>query len=68
MCPHCSDGSSPLHAQRAQIMHLLALIEHPTALPAEGALRIAAELLAWAGREEPRFCCAPPAMPGRVAA
>ncbi|WP_297443660.1 hypothetical protein [Acidocella sp.] len=49
-------------------MHLLALIEHPTALPAEGALRIAAELLAWAGREEPRFCCAPPAMPGRVAA
>jgi hypothetical protein len=42
-------------------MHLLALIEHPTALPAEDALRIAAELLAWAERQESRFWCAPPA-------
>ncbi len=57
MCPHCADGSGPLHAHRARIMHLLALIEHPDALPADDALRIAGELLAWAGQEETRFSC-----------
>ncbi|WP_298284790.1 hypothetical protein [Acidocella sp.] len=67
MCPHCADGSGPLHARRARILHLLALIEHPDALPPEDALRIAGELLAWAGRGE--FTCAPVAMPaGAVAA
>ncbi|MBB5373409.1 hypothetical protein [Acidocella aromatica] len=57
MCPHCADGSGPLHAHWARISHLLALIEHPDALPADDALRIAGELLAWAGKEELGFRC-----------
>jgi hypothetical protein len=34
-------------ARRERILQLVALIEHPTALPAESALHIAQELLAW---------------------
>jgi hypothetical protein len=37
----------------------MALIEHPDALPAKAALRIAGELLVWAGQVESRFRCEP---------
>ena len=47
MCPHCADGADPDLARRQRVLQLLALIEHSTALPAEAALRIAHELLAW---------------------
>ncbi len=47
LCPHCADGFDRELAYRAHVLHLLALIEHPTALPANSALRIARELLAW---------------------
>jgi hypothetical protein len=51
-CPHCADGINPEMARRKQVLQLLALIEHPTALPAESALRIAQELLAWSAHED----------------
>jgi hypothetical protein len=38
-------------ARRKRVLQLLALIEHPTALPADSALRIAQELLAWSAQE-----------------
>jgi len=50
-CPHCADGVDPDLARRKRVLQLLALIEHPTALPADSALRIAQELLAWSARE-----------------
>ena len=50
-CPHCADGINPDLARRKRILQLLALIEHPTALPADSALRIAQELLAWSAPE-----------------
>lgn len=46
-CPHCADGTSRELAHRSHILQLLALVEHPTALPADAALRIARDLLAW---------------------
>ena len=46
-CPHCADGLDPDLARRKRVLQLLALIEHPTALPPDAALRIAQELLAW---------------------
>ena len=54
-CPHCADGINPNMARRKQVLHLLALIEHPTALPAESALRIAQELLAWSAHENTNY-------------
>ena len=50
-CPHCADGADPGLARRKRALQLLALIEHPTALPADSALRIAQELLAWSVQE-----------------
>ena len=50
-CPHCADGIDPDLARRKRVLQLLALIEHPTALPADSALRIAQELLAWTAQE-----------------
>jgi hypothetical protein len=46
-CPHCADGADPDLARRKRVLQLLALIEHPTALPPDAALRIAQDLLAW---------------------
>jgi hypothetical protein len=48
-CAHCADRSSRDVALRAHVGNLVALLEHPTALPPEAALRIAGELLAWLG-------------------
>jgi hypothetical protein len=48
-CPHCADGLDPDLARRKRVLQLLALVEHPTALPPDAALRIAQELLAWTG-------------------
>ncbi|MBS0546086.1 MAG: hypothetical protein JSR40_20425 [Proteobacteria bacterium] len=51
LCPHCADGHDRQSAHRTHVLQLLALIEHPTALPPHAALRIACELLAWTGLE-----------------
>jgi len=48
-CSHCADGIDPDLVRRKRVLQLLALIEHPTALPPDAALRIAQELLAWTG-------------------
>lgn len=60
VCPHCADGADPALAPRKHMLELLALIEHPTALPRESALRIAQELLAWAAQEADRNQLEPP--------
>jgi hypothetical protein len=57
MCRNCFSGSSRSEVERARILNLLALIERPDVLPADAALRIAGELLQWAGQREPRFLC-----------
>jgi hypothetical protein len=54
-CPHCADGIDPDLARRKRVLQLLALIEHPTALPADSALRIAQELSAWIGQEDSNY-------------
>lgn len=59
MCRYCTDGSPYIPAGRARVLRLLALIEHPDALPAKAALRIAGELLASTGQVESRFRCEP---------
>jgi hypothetical protein len=51
-CPHCADGWDSDLARRKRVLQLLALIEHPTALPRDAALRIAQELLAWSAQAD----------------
>ena len=51
MCPHCEDGLHPGLACRLRVLQLLALIEHPNALPPSAALRIGHELLAWTAQD-----------------
>lgn len=46
-------------AHRANVLQLLALIEHPDALPADAALRLAREVLVLAQADQtPRRCVA----------
>ena len=52
-CPHCADHSSAVLARRRRVLQLLALIEHPDALPPDAALRIAGELLCWLDADQP---------------
>lgn len=51
MCPHCADGLDHGLARRLRVLQLLALIEHPNALPASAALRIGQELLTWIAQD-----------------
>lgn len=46
MCALCAAGSSQAQTRRTHVLQLLALIEHPDALPANAALRLGRELLA----------------------
>jgi hypothetical protein len=57
MCRHCVTVSSNPSTNRARVLHLLAMLEHPDALPTEDALRIASELLAWAAQSESSLRC-----------
>jgi len=52
-CACCAERAG---GGRARQLELLALLEHPDALPADLALRLAAELLASTG-ERPAFRC-----------
>ena len=56
-CPHCADGLDHGLARRVRVLQLLALIEHPEALPPDAALRIGRELLAWLAQDEPGHRC-----------
>jgi hypothetical protein len=57
MCPHCADGPDRGLACRHRVLQLLALIEHPSTLPASAALRIGQELLAWIAQDASRPRC-----------
>jgi len=57
MCQYCTPGSPQSGPDRVRVLHLLAMIEHPDALPTEAALRIARELLAWAGQSKSGLRC-----------
>jgi hypothetical protein len=50
-CPHCADCLDHGLARRIRVLQLLALIEHPDALPPRDALRLGHELLAWLDRD-----------------
>ncbi len=54
-CACCTSSSSDGH-ERLRQLQLLALIEHPDALPAADALRLARELLA-STDQRPAFRC-----------
>ena len=50
-------------ARRSYVLHLLALVENPDALPADAALRLAREILMMTGSDSGRCRCeavAPP--------
>jgi hypothetical protein len=67
MCRLCAAGSDGQRlARRAHVLQLLALIEHPDALPAEAALRLAREVLALTQPERTGRRCEPVAPPGSV--
>ena len=64
MCLRCAAGLDDRNlAQRAQVLQLLALIEHPDALPADAALRLAREALALTPAEQTGRRCDPVAPP-----
>ncbi len=46
-------------AGRARVLQLLALVEHPDALPTEAALRLAGEILALIRVDQPERRCEP---------
>ena len=65
MCLLCAVGQDERRlAQRAHVLKLLALIEHPDALPAEAALRLAREVLALTQAEPKGRRCDPMVLPG----
>ena len=57
MCRYCVTGSSHPSTGRVRVLDLLAIIEHPDALPAEAVLRIASELLTWTGQSKSGLRC-----------
>jgi hypothetical protein len=66
MCLLCAAGyEGRRSAQRAHMLQLLALVEHPDALPVAVALRLAREVLALTQAEEAGRRCDPVA-PARI--
>lgn len=60
MCLLCAAGLDGRRlARRAHVLQLLALVEHPDALPAEAALRLAREVLALTQAERSGRRCDP---------
>jgi hypothetical protein len=65
MCLLCAAGlESRSVAQRVHVLQLLALVEHPDALPADAALRLAGQVLALTQAERTGLRCDPVAPPG----
>jgi hypothetical protein len=65
MCLLCADGSGDRAlAQRAHVLQLLALVEHPDALPADAALRLGQEIMTLIRPEPSLRRCDPIASPG----
>ncbi len=58
MCLLCATGVAERNLnRRTHMLQLLALVEHPDALPADAALRIAREILALSQQDQIRFRC-----------
>ena len=57
VCRLCDATNSTSAVECAQAFQWLVLIEHPNALPANDALRLARELLVWAEQPPSRFEC-----------
>jgi hypothetical protein len=73
MCLLCAPSGNRGLARRDQILQLLALVEHPDALPADAALRLAQEILALTqtvtqAGSPPAFQCEPVLPPQAAAA
>ncbi len=66
MCVLCEAGSGCAGdlARRARVLQLLALVEHPDALPADAALRLGREIMALMRPEPGLRRCDPVAPPG----
>ena len=65
MCVLCAAGSDGQRfARRTHVLQLLALIEHPDALHAEAALRLAREVLMLSQAERTERECNPVTPPG----
>jgi hypothetical protein len=69
MCLRCDVGSDEERAlaRRTHVLRLLALVEHPDALPPGAALRLGGEIMALIEGESPALRCDPltPPMPDR---
>jgi hypothetical protein len=64
MCLRCAAGwEGQGLARRIRLLRLLAIVEHPDALPAEGALRLAREILALTEPDRTGRRCDPVAPP-----
>ena len=66
MCLLCAEGNHAL-ARRAQLLQLLALVEHPDALPAEAALRLGREIMSLIQPRPGLRRCDPVSPPARMA-
>jgi len=66
LCTATSDNEE--RARRARVLQLLALVEHPDALPAETSLRLAYEIWALTQAEWPERQCVPVAPSGSATA
>jgi hypothetical protein len=65
MCLLCAAGlDGQKLVRRAHVLQLLALVEHPDALPAEAALRLAREILTLTQAERTGRRCDPVTPPG----
>jgi hypothetical protein len=57
MCLLCAPSGDRVLARRNYVLQLLALVEHPDALPADVALRLAQEILVLARTDGASFQC-----------
>jgi len=65
MCLLCAAGLEGRRlGRRAHVLQLLALVEHPDALPADAALRLAREILMLAQADRTGRRCDPVVPPG----
>lgn len=63
MCLLCEAGFDQPQSYRAQVLQLLALVEHPDALPRDAALCIARRILELTASNESVYRCEPVDMP-----
>jgi hypothetical protein len=57
LCPCCPDTRDAFLTERLRVLQLLALVEHPEALPVAEKLRLSREILAWLEQNETGLRC-----------